>query len=78
MIVTGWSVVKPACSSQFPFKCSRVFAIVGVSLFGFEFVADVDLANSIMTLRRFSQAGKGTTATTGKQEAIIPNNNWGL
>ena len=23
-------------------------------------------------------AGKGTTATTGKQEAIIPNNNWGL
>ncbi|WP_370389326.1 hypothetical protein [Snodgrassella alvi] len=22
-------------------------------------------------------AGKGTTATTGKQEAIIPNNNWG-
>ena len=24
-----------------------------------------------------ANAGKGTTATTGKQEAIIPNNNWG-
>ena len=116
---------------------------MGVSFFGFGVAADADVADSIMTLRHFSQTRKGTaankpldktdlelqhgkgnveqgggnyketkdkildnqaanqkanesskfgehvakeqeinaengtTATTGKQEAIIPNNNWG-
>ncbi len=60
---------------------SLYYGVKGVGIVNGK-ISAVDLAkaekaiNEYNALKQELNAGKGTTATTGKQEAIIPNNNW--
>ncbi|MBX4134248.1 hypothetical protein JMI89_11485 [Frischella sp. Ac48] len=81
LISKASSVVKMATQTENVIKLNTTTAVkVGQTIKPTEVTISIDKISlnqkNVIELKEFN-AGKGTTATTGKQEAIIPNNNWG-